>query len=74
MFVGDEALLLCTQYSAYCRFYLESVFWLRGVDPPLHTYIYMYIQNVTGVLSPEEKQLEREVDHSPSSSDEIRTP
>ena len=77
--VGDEVLLLGTQCSAYCRFYFEAVFSLRGVvaatrPPPLptHVFIYMYIQNITNSLSPEEKELEREVDHSPSSSDKLR--
>ena len=79
MFVGYELLLLRTQCSAYCRFYSESVFWFRGVNtttnsPPLttHIFMYIYIQNITGTLSPEEKQLEREAGHSPSSSDEIQ--
>lgn len=75
MLVGDELLLLRTQCSAYCRFYLESVFGHRGVEPPTHrTYIHTFtctFKISQRVFSPEEKQLEREADHSPSSSEDI---
>ena len=80
MIVGDEVLLLGTQCSAYCSSYCAAVFWLVTTHPHIHSrtptyvhiHIYMYIQNITSDLSLEKKELEREADHSPSSSGRFR--